>query len=111
MKRTIIAASVLALGLAGTGVSFAGPGPNENNNRGLCTAYFSGSENGQENKRKAGPFAALEKAADEASPEPDGVGTPEEVLAFCDATAPGHGNNGNGGGAGGGKDKGAEDPA
>ena len=104
MKRTIIAASVLALGFAGAGVSVADPGPNGKNNRGLCTAYFAGSENGQENKRKAGPFAALEAAADDADTgNGDDQTTEDEVIAFCDATAPGWGDNGggNGGGKGG----------
>ena len=72
MKRTILSAAVLTIGLVGGGVSFAdpgqgnggGPGPNGNNTFGLCTAYFAGSERGQEEKRKAPPFQALEAAAE-----------------------------------------------
>lgn len=65
MKRTIVSAAILALGLAGTGLASANPpGPNGSNTFGLCKAYSSGSENGQENKRKAPPFQGLEAAAE-----------------------------------------------
>lgn len=107
MKRTIIVTSILTFGLVGGGVASAlpgGPGPNGENNRGLCTAYFSGSENGQEHKRKAGPFQALEAAADAAG-DGDGEATVEEVVSFCDSTAPGWGNNGTENPGGGGKGK------
>lgn len=97
MKRTIISAAVLALVAGGAGVSLADPGPNGNNNHGLCTAYFAGSENGQEHKRQAGPFAALEEEAGDA----DGNGTagePSDVAAYCEAFLGGNGNgNGNNG--------------
>ena len=61
LKRAIISAAVLALGLAV--VSVAAPGPNCNNDYGLCKAYFAGSDQGRENKRNAPPFQALEEAA------------------------------------------------
>jgi hypothetical protein len=42
----------------------ADPGPNDHNTFGLCTAYFAGSDKGQEMKHKAPPFAVLEPAAE-----------------------------------------------
>lgn len=76
MKKVIaLLAGVLGMLGATVGISVADPGPNGNNNHGLCTAYFNGSEQGRSNKRQAGPFAALEAAADddddETSPEVD----------------------------------------
>ena len=65
MKKVLVIAIGL-LGLLGgaVGVATAAPGPNGNNNHGLCTAYFNGSETGRANKHKAGPFVALENAAE-----------------------------------------------
>jgi hypothetical protein len=66
--RKLIAAGIAALALAG-GSAFAAsatPGPNDHNTHGLCTAYFSGSDRGQEMKHKAPPFKGLEAAADAA---------------------------------------------
>ena len=83
MKRTIIAAAVLALGAAGAGVSLAdpgdGPGPNGHNDYGLCTAYSAGSEQGQAQKHKAPPFKALEDAA----------GGADKVGDYCADKTPG----------------------
>lgn len=83
--RKMIAGAVTALLLAGGGAfaASAAPDPNGPAQKGLCTAYFNGSERGQEEKRKAGPFVALEAAADEANGDGDGVGTEDEVAAFC----------------------------
>ena len=66
MRYTKIAAPVAAvvMALGGASVAVADPGPNGHNDFGLCTAYFAGSEKGQEMKHKAPPFAALEAAAD-----------------------------------------------
>lgn len=66
--RKMIAAGTTALLLAGGGAfaASAEPGPNGNNTFGLCTAYFSGSEKGQEKKRQAPPFQGLEAAAEAA---------------------------------------------
>jgi hypothetical protein len=68
MRLTTIAASAAALALTAGGavVAVADPGPNGHNTFGLCTAYYSGSERGQEEKRKAPPFQGLEAAAEEA---------------------------------------------
>ena len=91
MKRTIISAAVLTLLAGGVGVSAANPGPNGNNTFGLCTAYFAGSERGQEEKRKAPPFQGLEAAAEAEE---------QTVGEYCAE----HGQQpGNGGGNGGGK--------
>lgn len=101
MKRTIIAASVLALGFAGAGVSAADPGPNGKNDYGLCKAYFAGSDQGREAKRKAGPFQELEAQAgvdsDDTADERD-----EKVAEFCSAAFPGGKEENPGGGKGGG---------
>jgi hypothetical protein len=81
VKRTILSAAVLALGIAGTGVSFAGsPGPNGHNDYGLCKAYFAGSQVGQSHKHQAPPFAALEAAADAAD---------QSVADYCADKTPG----------------------
>ena len=78
-------AAVIALVLGGASVALADPGPNDHNTFGLCTAYFSGSEKGQEMKRHAPPFAALEEAASAAN---------QSVEEYCAAngTHPGQGS-------------------
>jgi hypothetical protein len=83
--KTKLAAALMAtlmmMGLFGAASATADPGPNDKNNKGLCTAYFNGSERGQEQKRKASPFAALER---EASDGDDSTSPQEDVAAFCD---------------------------
>lgn len=66
MRFTKIAAPVAAvvMALGGASIAVADPGPNGHNTFGLCTAYFAGSDKGQEMKHKAPPFAALEDAAE-----------------------------------------------
>lgn len=60
-------AALMMMGLFGAASATADPGPHHGNNKkGLCTAYFNGSEQGRENKRKAPPFQALEEAAEDA---------------------------------------------
>ena len=83
MRRivTLIAAAAMLAG-AGLGTSVAQPGPNGNNNQGLCTAYFNGSEKGQEKKRKAPPFQGLEAAADAQD---------QTVEEFCEGLVGGRG--------------------
>lgn len=65
MRITTIAAAAatLAIGVGAAGFAAADPGPNGDNTFGLCTAYFAGSEQGQEKKRQAPPFQGLEAAA------------------------------------------------
>lgn len=86
MKRTIISAAVIALVAGGAGVSMAEPGPNGKNDFGLCKAYFAGSETGKENKRKAGPFAALEAAASDGD---DSTPIEDDVRSYCSSVFPG----------------------
>lgn len=63
IRKLVVPAATLAVLAGGTAVATALPGPNGDNTFGLCTAYFSGSERGQEEKRKAPPFQGLEAAA------------------------------------------------
>lgn len=87
--RTLMAPVAAAVLLAGgAGIASADPGPNGNNNFGLCTAYFAGSDNGREHKRKAPPFQALEEAAEASD---------QTVEEWCAENAP-HPGGGNGGG-------------
>src|SRR5687768_17460150 len=81
MKK-LLAIALGALGLLGgaVGASLAAPGPNGSNHHGLCTAYFNGSETGRSNKHNAGPFVALEKAAEDEDPDTD---VAEEVWNWC----------------------------
>ena len=85
MKRTVIAAAILALGAAGTGVSLADPGPNGNNDYGLCNAYSHNNDHAH----KAPPFAALEKAAADAN---------QSVAQWCAENGQKPGNGGGNGG-------------
>ena len=58
----------------------AAPGPNDHNLWGLCHAYFAGSQNGQDHKHHAPPFAALEKAASDSN---------QSVVDYCASATPG----------------------
>lgn len=87
MKK-LIAASILALLATGGSMTIAkaDPGPNGNNNHGLCTAYFAGSDNGRAHKRNAPPFQALEAAAEaegDTQDERDAA-----VREYCQETDP-----------------------
>jgi hypothetical protein len=67
VKTLVVPAAVTLLALGGLATTaVADPGPNDNNTFGLCTAYFAGSEKGQEMKRNAPPFQGLEAAAEAA---------------------------------------------
>lgn len=67
MKRLVIGGTLAAIVAGGAGAALAAPGPgNGNNTFGLCTAWFSGSQTGQDHKHSAPPFAALQAAADAA---------------------------------------------
>lgn len=77
MRRCVATALVAAALVGGVGGSaVAEPGPNGHNDFGLCRAYFSGSDNGQEKKHGAPPFAALEDAAEAQN---------QTVQEFCEA--------------------------
>ena len=82
-RLALVLGATLFMSAGAIGLAQAEPGPNGKNNHGLCTAYYNGSPNGQEHKRKAGPFVALEEAADQAG-NGDGTAAADEVAAFCD---------------------------
>jgi hypothetical protein len=76
-----------------------GPGPNGNNDHGLCTAYFNGQKKGHEKNGQPGPFAALtEHAEDEhpnnkdEDPDNDVTGT-QAVFDYCSGVEKGIGGN------------------
>ncbi|HVM41837.1 MAG TPA: hypothetical protein VM618_13770, partial [Acidimicrobiia bacterium] len=58
-----LAAAFMLLGLLGVAQATADPGPNGNNDKGLCTAYFNGQKKGHDKNGSPAPFAALEEAA------------------------------------------------
>ena len=91
MKRLVISSTIAALIAGSAGLAVAGqPGPNGHNDYGLCKAYFAGSQTGQDHKHQAGPFQALEQAADQASGgNQDGTGTADEVASYCENVTPG----------------------
>ncbi len=84
LTKIAVPVAAVALALSGASLAVAGPGPNGNNTFGLCTAYFSGSDQGREAKRKAPPFQGLEAAAEAAD---------QSVEEYCAAngTHPGKG--------------------
>lgn len=85
--RKLILGGMVAL-LLGGGGAVAAPGPNGHNDYGLCRAYFSGSENGQEHKQAKGQsFIALRTAAGDQ--DDDGDTDNDDVAAFCDGKTPG----------------------
>jgi hypothetical protein len=79
MRRAVIVAAVAAT-LAGGGAALATPGPNGHNDYGLCKAYSSGSQTGQDHKHAARPFVALEQAASDAN---------QTVEEYCSTVTPG----------------------
>ncbi|HEX7168621.1 MAG TPA: hypothetical protein VF230_16695 [Acidimicrobiales bacterium] len=74
MRKLIAAAFAALLVLGFAGLATAEPGPNGNNDHGLCTAYFNGQKNGhgKDGREQPGPFAALIEAG-EAYTDSDGV--------------------------------------
>jgi hypothetical protein len=83
-RTFLVPLAAAALLAGGTAVAVGDPGPNGHNTFGLCTAYFAGSEKGQEMKRKAPPFQGLEAAAEAAD---------QTVEEYCaeNGTHPGNG--------------------
>jgi hypothetical protein len=117
--RKIALAMLAVLALFVGGVAKAG---SPNNNHGMCTAYFNGSETGQEHKRQANAFVefvnyvgdndGVDNDGDNQTDEGDEVASPEDVWAFCsdidnnskgiggqpdDPNTEGNDGNGNGG--------------
>lgn len=99
IKKTIAVVATALMGAgAAVGAVSAQPGPNGPNNFGLCTAYFAGSDQGRQQKRKAPPFQALEAAAEEAWDGDEDATMDEKVAEWCRNNAPHPSNNGNGNG-------------
>lgn len=75
MKK-LLAVVVLVLMSLGANAALAEPGPNGNNDKGLCTAYFNGQKNGhgdgESPQDQPGPFDGLEAAGREYT-DNDGV--------------------------------------
>jgi len=82
-RLALIVGGFVTMSTGAVGLAQAAPGPNTSNNHGLCTAYYNGSPTGQAHKHGAGPFVALEQAADQAG-NGDGTASADEVAAFCD---------------------------
>ena len=72
LKKLIVVIAAVLLAGFGAGLGQADPGPNDNNNHGLCTAYINGQKNGHDKNGQPGPFQALEDAAREHT-DSDGV--------------------------------------
>ena len=102
MTRKILAGLLVSLFLGGVvGAAKAEPGPNGDNDHGLCTAYFNGQKNGHDDGNH-GPFAALEEAGraytdnDDADNDRDGqvdeegenesLSAAENIFNFCNDT-------------------------
>ena len=86
IAKIVLPAVALTSVLGFAGYASAGsPGPNGHNTFGLCTAYFAGSEKGQEMKHKAPPFVALEAAAEAAN---------QSVEEYCAANGTHPGKSG-----------------
>jgi hypothetical protein len=86
LKKFLIATAIATLVTTGAGIGIGqakGPGPNGSNNHGLCTAYFNGSQNGQDHKHQAGPFQALEAAADDGN---SSTSPEQDVWNWCNDT-------------------------
>ena len=112
MKKPLAAlgAAAMLLSLFGAANAQAAPGPDADGpaKKGLCTAYFNGSETGRANKRGAPPFQNLEAAAaavDQSVEEFCGVVRDDDgnvtddglVGGNPDYDDPGEGNNNRGG--------------
>jgi len=78
MRLKLAAVAIATMGVTGVAPAFAAPtiGPDSHQLHGLCTAYFAGSQNGQDHKHQAPPFVALEAAAEAAD---------QSVAEFCAA--------------------------
>lgn len=84
MKKRIAAVVLAACTLTGAGLSIAAaaPGPNGNNDHGICTAYFNGQKKGHDRNGSPGPFAALEETGDI-----------QAIYEFCSGVEKGIGGN------------------
>lgn len=85
LKKLIASAALAMMVAGGAGVAQAGHTDDGSGHlpqdHGLCTAYFNGSEQGQEKKRENGkPFGDLEIRADDGD---DSTSAEDDVRAFC----------------------------
>lgn len=91
---SILSVMALVLGMA----SIAGAHHNDDhdqNYHGMCTAYFSGGENGQEKKRENGnAFSVFEETVGDR--DDDGDVDAYDVADFCNENTGGFGNPGQG---------------
>ena len=83
-KRFAVATAALMFAGLGAGVVQAAPGPNGNNDHGICTAYFNGQKKGHEQGNSPGPFGALES---EHGPEV------QDIFDWCSRVPKGIGGN------------------
>jgi hypothetical protein len=82
-----LSAALLMLGLFGVASATADPGPNGNNEKGLCTAYFNGQKKGHDKNGNPGPFQALEDVAEDSGENEDREDEQQisdDVFEFCD---------------------------
>lgn len=84
-------AALMMMGLFGTVGATADPGPNGNNEKGLCTAYFNGQKKGHDKdgdgRSNPRPFAALEDGAEDGGENEDledEMQISDDVFEFCD---------------------------
>jgi len=85
---------VAAVALGAAGVASA------DKDHGMCTAYFNGSQTGQEHKRQANAFQefvnyvgdndGVDNDGDGETDEGDEVATPTEVWDFCEGNVGGN---------------------
>ncbi len=96
MKKILAVASATLMLSSIAGVSAAHhKDGHDANNHGMCTAYFSGSENGQENKRDNGnAFLSFETTVGDF--DEDGDTDAYDVAAYCNENNGGYGNPGGG---------------
>ena len=88
MRKFIVSLVVVALSVVGFGgIASAAPGPNGHNDYGLCKAYFAGSDQGQQQKRKGKAFVGLQNAAGDQ--DGDGDTDSDDVAAYCEGKTPG----------------------
>src|SRR5258705_7614681 len=91
MKKLLAAALVAGLGFGGATLAVASPGPNGNNDHGLCTAYFNGQKNGWAKNGTPPPFQSLEDTAN-AQGNPNNS-TTQNVYDYCQNVDKGIGGN------------------
>jgi hypothetical protein len=102
LRKALLAVVIGVLTLGGLSFAQADPGPNGQNDHGLCTAYFNGQKNGHDKNGQPGPFVALEEAGraytnsdgvdndgdgevDEENEDAD-LSAAENVFNYCDNT-------------------------